>query len=116
MPAGLPDAQMLILVEKLGNGGVTTRDSAGTVFSAWECRSRVKNLHDMMDAFRGLYRTVAGAYVTNGTTASHVPEVDYRAFGYEPDFDRLPWQECYDGAKVAHADRDLEHAYDSPDL
>jgi hypothetical protein len=47
----------------------------------------------MMDAFRGLYRTVAGAYVTNGTTASHVPEVDYRAFGYEPDFDRLPWQE-----------------------
>jgi hypothetical protein len=70
----------------------------------------------MMDAFRGLYRTVAGAYVTNGTMAFHVPEVDYRAFGYEPDCDRLPWQECYDAAKVAHADRDLEHAYDSPDL
>ena len=64
----------------------------------------------MMGAFRGLYRTVAGAYVTNGTTAFHVPEVDYRAFGYEPDFDSLPWQECYNAAKVAHADRDLEHA------
>ena len=86
MPAGLPDAQMLILVEKSGNSGVTTREILPVRFS--ECR----------------------------TTVFHVPEVDYRAFGYEPDFDHLPWQECYDAAKVAHADRDLEHAYDSPDL
>jgi hypothetical protein len=68
-------------------------------------RSRVKNpnrqlsRHDMTDSFRGLYRTVAGAYVTNGTMAFHVPEVDYRAFGYEPDFDSLPWKESYNGAK-----------------
>ena len=39
-----------------------------------------------MDAFRGLYRTVAGAYVTNGTMAFHVPEVDYRAFGIRTRF------------------------------
>src|SRR4029077_14532197 len=102
---------------KLGQRrGNDRRESARRGFNALECRSRVKNLHDMMDAFRGLYRTDAGAYVTNSTTASHVPELDYRAFGYEPDFDHLPWQECYDAAKVAHADRDLEHAYDSPDL
>jgi hypothetical protein len=24
-----------------------------------------------------------------------VPETDYRAFVYEPDFDNLPWQENY---------------------
>ena len=28
----------------------------------------------------------------------------------------LPWQESYNAAKVAHAGRDLEHAYDAPDL
>jgi hypothetical protein len=53
----------------------------------------------MTNAFRGLYRTIDGAYVTNGMMALHVPETDYRAFGYEPDFDRLPWKESYNAAK-----------------
>jgi hypothetical protein len=50
----------------------------------------------MTNQFCGLYRTVTGAYVTNGMMAFHVPEANYRAFGYEPDFDSLPWQESYD--------------------
>ena len=45
--------------------------------------------------FRGLYRTVAWAYVTNGTMAFQVPEADYRAFGYEPDYDELPWKDSF---------------------
>jgi hypothetical protein len=49
----------------------------------------------MTDAFRGLYRTITGAYVTNGVMGFQVPETDYRAFGYKPDFDNLPWQENY---------------------
>jgi protein-L-isoaspartate(D-aspartate) O-methyltransferase len=36
MPAGLPDAQMLILVEKSGNSGVTTREILPVRFSALE--------------------------------------------------------------------------------
>jgi hypothetical protein len=35
--------------------------------------------------------------------------MDYRAFGYEPDFDSL-------AVKLAYADSDLEHAHDAPDL
>jgi hypothetical protein len=35
--------------------------------------------HDMTDAFRGLYRTVAGAY---GMTAFHVPEAVHHAFAH----------------------------------
>jgi hypothetical protein len=31
--------------------------------------------------------------------AFQVPETDYRAFGYEPDYDNLPWKENYDAAK-----------------
>jgi len=49
----------------------------------------------MTDEFRGLYRTITGAYVTNRMMAFHVPEANYRAFRYEPDFDSLPWQESY---------------------
>ena len=49
----------------------------------------------MTDEFRGLYRTVTGAYVTNGMMAFHVPEANYRVFGYEPDFSSLPWQDSY---------------------
>jgi hypothetical protein len=33
--------------------------------------------------FRGLYRTVAWAYVTNGVMAFQVSEADYRGFEYE---------------------------------
>jgi hypothetical protein len=62
----------------------------------------------MTDAFRGLYRTVDGAYVTNGMMAFHVPEADYRAFGYEPVFESLPWKENYNAAKETSADSDLE--------
>jgi hypothetical protein len=47
----------------------------------------------MAEVFRGLYRTIAWAYVTNGTMAFQVPEADYRAFGYEPHYDDLPWKE-----------------------
>jgi hypothetical protein len=39
----------------------------------------------MTDEFRGLYRTVRGAYITNGMMAFDVPEANYRAFEYEPD-------------------------------
>jgi len=50
--------------------------------------------------FRGLYRTVAWAYVTNGTMSFQVPEAEYRAFKYEPDFDSLPWKESYNAAST----------------
>ncbi len=70
----------------------------------------------MADSFHGLYRTVAGAYVTNGTMAFHVTEADYRAFGYEPDFDSLPWKESYNAAKATRAEGELEHAKDTTDL
>jgi hypothetical protein len=33
------------------------------------------------------------------TAAFQVPEADYRAFGYEPNYDNLPWKENYDAAK-----------------
>lgn len=49
----------------------------------------------MANELRGLYRTITGAYVTNGVMGFQVAEADYRAFGYEPDFDNLPWQEDY---------------------
>jgi hypothetical protein len=49
--------------------------------------------------FRGLYRTPAWAYVTNEIMSFHVPEAEYRGFGYEPDYDSLPWQESYIAAK-----------------
>jgi hypothetical protein len=45
--------------------------------------------------FCGLYRTVAWAYVSNGEMAFQVPEAEYRAFEYKPDFDSLPWKESY---------------------
>jgi hypothetical protein len=61
----------------------------------------------MTDAFRGLYRTIDGAYVTNGEMGFQVPEANYRAFRYEPDFDSLPWKETYNAAQLARSD--LEH-------
>ena len=50
--------------------------------------------------FRGLYRTVAWAYVSNGEMA----------FEYKPDFDSLPWKESY------NADGYLEHPHAVPDF
>jgi hypothetical protein len=70
----------------------------------------------MTDALCGLYRTVAGAYVTNGRMAFHVSEAEYRAFGYEPDFNNLPWQESYNAAELGPTDGDLEYAHAAPDL
>jgi len=49
----------------------------------------------MADAFRGLYRTVAWAYVTNGAMAFQVPEAQYRQLGYRPEYSRLPWRDDY---------------------
>jgi hypothetical protein len=38
-----------------------------------------------------------------------VSEADYRAFGYEPDFDNLPWQENYIAALApVRLQRDLQ--------
>lgn len=49
-----------------------------------------------MKQLRGLYRAIGRAYVTDDETmAFNVPEADYRAFGYQPDYDRLPWREDY---------------------
>lgn len=45
----------------------------------------------MLEAFRGLYREAAWAYVMS----FQVPEADYRAFGYEPAYEKLPWKEDY---------------------
>jgi hypothetical protein len=57
----------------------------------------------MADAFRGLYRTVAWAYVTNGAMAFQVPEAQYRALGYEPQYNRLPWSDDYIARPVTAA-------------
>ena len=46
--------------------------------------------------FRGLYRTVSWGYVTNGNMAFQVAEAEYRQFGYEPDYAKLPWKDDYD--------------------
>jgi hypothetical protein len=61
----------------------------------------------MGEVFRGLYRTIAWAYVTNGMMAFQASEAEYRLFGYEPDYDNLPWKENYDAAK-GHEER-LKH-------
>jgi hypothetical protein len=49
--------------------------------------------------FHALYRTPAWVYVTNEIMSFHVPEAEYRVFGYEPDYESLPWQESYIAAK-----------------
>jgi hypothetical protein len=57
----------------------------------------------MTKLFRGLYRTTAGAYVADDAMAFNVPEAEYRAFGYEPDYNSLPWKESYVAAKAGKA-------------
>ncbi len=54
----------------------------------------------MANTFRGLYRTISGAYVTTDKMAFQVPESDYRAFEYQPDYNDLPWKEDYDATKL----------------
>jgi ubiquinone/menaquinone biosynthesis C-methylase UbiE len=61
-----------------------------------------------MNLFRGLYRTTAWAYVTNDTMAFNVPEAEYRAFRYEPDYDSLPWKESFVAAKSLFDCSDVE--------
>jgi hypothetical protein len=38
--------------------------------------------------------------VTNGIMSFQVREADYRAFGYEPAYEQLPWKEDYLAAKL----------------
>ena len=53
----------------------------------------------MEEGFHGLYRTIAWAYVSNGLMSFQVDKRDYQRFGYEPDFDQLPWKEDYLAAR-----------------
>jgi hypothetical protein len=53
----------------------------------------------MENKLRGLYRTTTWAYVANDLMSFQVSEPEYRAFGYEPDYDSLPWKENYNAAK-----------------
>ena len=98
------------LGRQLGAGILTLR---GSNSDSLDMRSAVlgeqlggpsKDVANMAEVFRGLYRTIAWAYVTNGTMEFQVPEADYRAFGYEPNYDNLPWKENYDAAK-GHEER-----------
>jgi hypothetical protein len=57
----------------------------------------------MADAFRGLYRTVAWAYVTNGAMAFQVPEAQYRQLEYQPEYRCLPWRDDYIARPVTAA-------------
>jgi len=57
----------------------------------------------MAEDFRGLYRTVAWAYVTNGAMAFQVPEAQYRQLGYQPQYNRLPWRDDYIARSVTAA-------------
>jgi hypothetical protein len=78
------------------------RDAVG-VTSA-RSRGLSKDVAKMAEVFRGLYRTIAWAYVTNGMMAFQASEAEYRAFGYEPDYENLPWKENYDAVK-GHEER-----------
>ena len=49
----------------------------------------------MENGFRGLYRTVAWAYVSNDVMSFQVDEADYQRFRYQPDYETLPWKEDY---------------------
>jgi hypothetical protein len=62
----------------------------------------------MLNAFHGLYRDVGWAYVTNGTMSFRVFEADYRAFGYEPAYEKLPWKDDYAASKPSLLLRSIE--------
>ena len=63
----------------------------------------------MAEVFRGLYRTIAWAYVTNGTMAFQVPEAHYRAFGYEPHYDTYLGKSTMTQLKVTKSASSIEH-------
>jgi hypothetical protein len=46
---------------------------------------------------RGLYRTPGWAFVTDDRIAFDVPEGEYRANAYTPEYDKLPTKEAYQG-------------------
>ena len=58
-----------------------------------------------MNEARGIYRVRrlgglgSDARVTDGATEMDVPESVYRARGYQPAFDKLPWKDKYDAKK-----------------
>jgi hypothetical protein len=58
-----------------------------------------------MKEAHGIYRVRrlgglgSDARVTDGATEMDVPESVYRARGYQPDFDKLPWKGKYDAKK-----------------
>ena len=66
---------------------------------------------------RGVYRTFS---VENGTRYAHVeydslaemdiPEARYRARGYRPEFDALPWKDGSAPVKAMNASSDAQHA------
>jgi hypothetical protein len=64
--------------------------------------SQATNEREGPTPFRGLYRTIAWAYVTNGGMAFQVPEAEYRTFRYEPDYNELPWKDEFDAAGGRH--------------
>ena len=55
----------------------------------------------MVKVVRGLYRTPDWAYITDGIMAFDIREIDYRAKGYRPDYNRLPSKQDYDAAEAA---------------
>jgi len=61
----------------------------------------------MAEVFRGLYRTIVWAYVTNGMMAFQASEAEYRAFGYEPDYDNLDRCSAFPSRPRAHHQRSL---------
>jgi hypothetical protein len=68
----------------------------------------------MQEAFRGLYRTIAWAYVSNGLMSFQVDEIDYQRFGYQPDYHELPWNEDY--LRLSHQAMRIVYRTDSDDF
>jgi hypothetical protein len=50
----------------------------------------------MAKVVRGLYRFPGWAYITDGIMTFDIREDDYRAKGYEPDYNKLPSKSDYD--------------------
>ena len=79
-----------------------TETALGCVWGAVSCR---KHGGLRMKGACGIYRVrrIGGlgsdARVTDTTTVMDVPESVYRARGYQPDFDTLPWQDEYHAKK-----------------
>jgi hypothetical protein len=55
----------------------------------------------MAKVVRGLYRIPGWAYITDGTMTFDIRELDYRAKGHKPDYNKLPSKLDYDAAEAA---------------